>query len=95
MENPEIDGVSAFTGLDDYDTLFTAKYGRGALDPVPIIDNQTVTTPLGVPVPKAGPILAHPVERVKSPHDGTEKDRVQIPQPSSAIIGEGAMFSRT
>ena len=31
----EMDRVSTFTGLDDYDTLFAARHGRGALDPVP------------------------------------------------------------
>ena len=31
----ETDKVSTFTGLDDYDTLFAARHGRGALDPVP------------------------------------------------------------
>ena len=29
----ELDGVSTYTGLDDYDTLFAARHGRGALDP--------------------------------------------------------------
>ena len=28
----EIDRVSTYTGLDDYDTLFAARHGRGALD---------------------------------------------------------------
>ena len=27
---PEIDRVSTYTGLDDYDTLFAARHGRGA-----------------------------------------------------------------
>ena len=85
-----MDRVSTFTGLDDYDTLFAAKYGRGALDHIPLVDNQMVTTPLGVPTPKAGPILTHPSEHMISPPDGTEKDRSQVPPPSSAIIGEGA-----
>ena len=31
----ESDGLSAYTGLDDYDTLFEARHGRGALDYVP------------------------------------------------------------
>ena len=31
----EKDKVSTYTGLDDYDTLFAARHGRGALDPVP------------------------------------------------------------
>ena len=49
-----------------------------------------VTTPLGVPTPKTGPILSHPKERAMSPQDRTEKDGTQVPPPSSAIIGEGA-----
>ena len=90
LENIETDRVSTFTGLDDYDTLFAAKYGRGALDPVPLVDNQMVTTPLGVPTMKAGHVLTHPREHTMSPHDRTEKDGAQVPLPSTAIIGEGA-----
>ena len=58
----ETDKVSTFTGLDDYDTLFAARHGRGALDPVPTIGDQTFTTSLGVPTPKAGPELINPRE---------------------------------
>ena len=61
-EITETDKVSTFTGLDDYDTLFTARHGRGALDPVPTIGDQTFTTTLGVPTPKAGPELINPME---------------------------------
>ena len=89
-ENTETDRVSTFTGLDDYDALFAVKHGRGALDPIPIVGDQVLTTPLGAPTPKAGPILTHPMECMMSTHDGTEKDGLQIPPPSSAIIGEGA-----
>ena len=32
----ELDRVSTYTGLDDYDTLFATRHGRGALDQVPI-----------------------------------------------------------
>ena len=31
----ESDGLSTYTGLDDYDTLFEARHGRGALDHMP------------------------------------------------------------
>ena len=31
----EPDGLSTYTGLDDYDTLFEARHGRGALDHMP------------------------------------------------------------
>ena len=34
-----------YTGLaDDYDTLVEARHGRGALDPVPMINREMVTT---------------------------------------------------
>ena len=82
-EITETDRVSTFTGLDDYDALFTAKYGRGALDPVPFVGDQMLPTPLGAPTP-------HPVEHMMSAHDEVEKDGSQIPPPSSTIIGEGA-----
>ena len=39
-EITETDRVSAFTGLDDYDTLFAARHGREALDPVPKTGEQ-------------------------------------------------------
>ena len=90
LEITETDRVSTFIGLDDYDALFAAKHGRGALDPVPIVGDQILTTPLGAPTPKAGPILTDPMECMMSTHGGIEKDGSQKPPPSSAIIGEGA-----
>ena len=62
--------VSTFTGLDDYDTLFSARHDRGALDPVPTIDNETFTTTLGIPTPKAGPELINPMEQMMPTHGG-------------------------
>ena len=63
-EITETDRVSTFTGLDDYDTLFAARHGRGALDPVPKVGEQITTTSLGIPPPMAGPELINPMERV-------------------------------
>ena len=40
----ETDKVSTYTGLDDYDTLFAARHGRGALDPVPRTSEQMMMT---------------------------------------------------
>ena len=40
----EIDRVSTYTGLDDYDTLFKARHGRGALDNVPRKSEEMVIT---------------------------------------------------
>ena len=43
------DKVSTYTGLDDYDTLFSARHGRGALDPVPRMSEQMIMmTSLGI-----------------------------------------------
>ena len=67
-EITETDRVSTFTGLDDYDTLFAAKHGRGALDPVPKVGEQITTTSLGIPPPIAGPELINPMERMMPIH---------------------------
>ena len=64
-EIPETDKVSTYTGLDDYDTLFAARHGRGVLDPVPRASDQMImTTSLGIPPPVTGPELVNPMERV-------------------------------
>ena len=45
----ETDRVSTYTGLDDYDTLFAARHGRGALDQVPRMSEQIImTTSMGI-----------------------------------------------
>ena len=68
-EITETDRVSTFTGLDDYDTLFAARHGRGALDPAPRVGEQLTTTSLGISPPIAGPELINPMERVMPIHD--------------------------
>ena len=40
----ESDRLSTYTGLDDYDTLFEAKHGRGALDHMPRTSGEVITT---------------------------------------------------
>ena len=94
-EITEMDRVSTFTGLDDYDTLFAARHGRGALDPIPKVGEQKSTTTLDIPIPMAGPKLINPMERVMPIHgdmhpDQREPVKLQITSPSSEIIGEGA-----
>ena len=69
-EITETDRVSTFTGLVDYDTLFAARHGRGALDPVPRVSEQMITmTSLGIPPPITGTELITPMERVMPTHD--------------------------
>ena len=101
-EITETDRVSTFTGLDDYDTLFAARHGRGALDPVPKVGEQITTTSLGIPPPMVGPELINPMERVMPIHGDVlpgqreqvslthETLKLQVGSPSSEIIGEGA-----
>ena len=94
-EITEMDRVSTFTGLDDYDTLFAARHGRRALDPVPKVGEQISTTTLGIPTSMAGPKLINPMERMMSIHgdaypDQREPVKLWIASPSSEIIGEGA-----
>ena len=101
-EVTETDRVSTFTGLDDYDTLFAARHGRGALDPVPKVGEQMMTTSLGIPPPMAGPELINPMERMMPIHGDAhpgqreqvslapETLKLQVVSPSSEIIGEGA-----
>ena len=100
----ETDKVSTYTGLDDYDTLFAARHGRGALDPVPRMSEQMImTTSMGItsPITSMG-LMVNPLERVTPTHDiahSSQREQVSLPKetlqhrvvlPSSEIIGEGA-----
>ena len=101
-EITEMDRVSTFTGLDDYDTLFAAGHGRGVLDPVPKVSEQITTTSLGIPPPMVGPELINPMERVMPicdvMHSGQREQvsltnetlKLRVVSPSSEITGEGA-----
>ena len=40
----ESDRLSTYTGLDDYDTLFEARHGRGALDHMPRTSGESIAT---------------------------------------------------
>ena len=105
LEITETDRVSTFTGLDDYDTLFAARHGRGALDPAPRVGEHLPTTSLGIPPPTAGPELINPMERVIPIHDevhtGQGEQISLVPEtvksqvsPPSSDIGEGvAIFT--
>ena len=100
----ETDRVSTYTGLDDYDTLFAARHGRGALDPVPRMSEQMImTTFMGITPPTASTgLMVNPLERVMPTHDvahSSQREQVSMPKdslkhrvvsPSSEIIREGA-----
>ena len=80
-EITETDKVSTFTGLDDYDTLFAARHGRGALDPVPKIGEQKSTITSGIPPPMAGPELINPMERMMPIHGDAHPDQREQVKP--------------
>ena len=100
----ETDRVSTYTGLDDYDTLFAARHGRGALDPVPRMSEQIImTTAMGITPPTTSTgLMVNPLERVMPTYEiahSSQREQASIPKdslkhrvvsPSSEIIGEGA-----
>ena len=96
-----------YTGLhDDYDTLFEARHGRGALDPTPVIGHEVISTPFGGIAPPSGKgMIVKPKSEVRSTNGslypnqreyipvGTDLSKMgqQVVSPSSGhIIGEGA-----
>ena len=69
--------------MDDYDTLFAARHGRGALDPVPRASEQLIpTTSSGIPPPISGPELINPMERMMPACDtmhSSQREQVSLP----------------
>ena len=63
----EIDRVSTYTRLDDYDTLFAARHGRGALDQVPTMSGQMVmTSSMGItPITLGAGLMVNPLNRAE------------------------------
>ena len=94
-EITETDRVSTFMGLDDYDTLFAARHGRGALDLVPkIAETQGIVT-TSITSHMVGPELIDSVEKSLPVHDDAnlhqrEQMWLRVASPKSEIIGEGA-----
>ena len=88
-EITEIDKVSTYTGLDDYDTLFAARHGRGALDPVPRMGEQMImTTSMGIMPPTMSTgLMVNPLERVMPTHDTAHSNqREQVSLPKDALL---------
>ena len=100
----EMDRVSTYTGLDDYDTLFEARHGRGTLDHVPRKSEQIViTSSVGItPTTSSAGLMVNPMGKVKHTIDiehpnqrehasmTTDPLKCRVVSPSSEIIGEGA-----
>ena len=100
----EIDRVSTYTGLDDYDTLFAARHGTGALDQVPTMSEQMImTSSMGItPITSGAGLMINPLSRAELASNlelpsqresaSMTKDPLEhrVVSPSSEIIGEGA-----
>ena len=100
----ESDRVSTYTGLDDYDTLFEARHGRGALDHVPRkSEEMVITSSIGItPTTSCTGLMVNPMDKVKptinNEHTSqrehvsmkTDPLKCRVVSPSSEIIGEGA-----
>ena len=94
--------LSTYTGLDDYDTLFEARLGRGALDQAPRISEGLITYSVGItPTTLSAGFMASPLDKVKPAIDighSNQKEcvsmtpdmKLRVVSPSSEIIGEGA-----
>ena len=100
----EIDRVSTYTGLDDYDTLFAARHGRGALDQVPTMsEHMIMTSSVGItPITLGTGLMVNPLNKAELAYNiehssqresaSMTKDPLEhrVVSPSSGIIGEGA-----
>ena len=100
----EVDRVSTYTGLDDYDTLFEARHGWGALDHVPRkSEGMVITSSVGVtPTTSSAGLMVNPMSKVKPTIDikhPSQREHVsmtmdplkcRVVSPSSERTGEGA-----
>ena len=100
----ELDRVSTYTGIDDYDTLFAARCGKGALDQAPRMSEQMImTSSVGITSTTSSTgLMVNPLDKVKPTnniehssqreHASMTKDQLKhrVVSPSSEIIGEGA-----
>ena len=67
----ESDRMSTYTGLDDYDTLFEARHGRGVLDHMSRTSEETmVTSSAGMsPVTLSAGVIENPMARTRPTPD--------------------------
>ena len=100
----EVDRVSTYTRLDDYDTLFEARHGSEALDHVPRkSEEMVITSSVGItPTTLSAGLMVNPLDKVKPAIDiehtsqrehvsmTTDPLKHKVVTPSSEIIGEGA-----
>ena len=88
----EPDRLSTYTGLDDYDTLFEARHGRGVLDTMPRISGEaTVTSSIGItPTTLSVGVIENPMVGVRPmPDSGSpstnQKEHVSVSADTSMM----------
>ena len=100
----EIDRVSTYTRLDNYDTLFATRHGRRALDQVPTMsEHMIMTSSMGIiPITSGAGVMVNPLNRAELTSNlehlnqresaSMTKDPLEdrVVSPNSKIIGEGA-----
>ena len=67
----DIDRVSTYTRLDDYDTLFEARHGREVFDHVPRkSEEMIITSSMGItPTTLSAGLMVNPLDKVKPAMD--------------------------
>ena len=90
----EPDRLSTYTGLDDYDTLFEARHGRGAIDNMPKSGEEAIAphflnwdTPCNF---KCAGMTENPMVRVRPRHT---PDSGQLPPNWKEHVSAGAVPS--
>ena len=95
----ESDRLSTYTGLDDYDTLFKARNGRGALDHMPSTSGETiVTSSIGMtPITLSAGVIENPMVEVGPiPDSGptsTNKKECVFVSVDPSMMGHRVVFS--
>ena len=76
----ESDRVSTYTELDDYDTLFEARHGRGALDHVPRKSEEVViTSSMGIiPTTLSTGLIVNPMNKTKPTFSNSQRECVSM-----------------
>ena len=90
--NPEVfeqERLSTYTGLNDYDTLFEARLGRGAVDNIPKSGERTLVVPsMGMPSTIASEDMAENLKDGARPKHTPDSGQLPPDQREHVSIGE-------
>ena len=87
------DKLSTFTSLDDYDTLFEARCGRGSIDGVPISDERVpATSPVAIPISAANMGVTENIMTGARPKHTSDHEYSSPRQRDPISVGKGYQF---